>query len=423
MNKQRGSIALILVAIIALLAIGGGAYYEIQQKAASQQTQAPTQTQPTQQTSTATDVPLPTSDASVTILSVTPSFAAVGSTITIKGSHFDPLERYAGNEWISNTHTNVYIKNGKGQTQVLWSGNEPDKPATKVIDTIQVSIPSGMPCVGDSGSGGCWPGAYEIIPGNYQIYVTVDGRGADGRIGTSNSVPLTISAAQTSAISVSGMSKYTDPDFGFSFWYPSTWTITQSGATHDENNDASISGYTIQKTLHLEPPDDVPPEYANRDGITISEVSTAGSLAFASSTKVMGGITYSTVRYYFDSSKREWMEEFPFGNESNFIENVPIKPGFTVPADTSHATMSGLPIFDNGLTLKAYHVLISTPDIIPLNSHHVIFISSFVNDVGPTYNGALESTVVATDPSVASSVSTDNQIKTIQAERGSYEGK
>lgn len=45
-----------------------------------------------------------------------------------------------------------------------------------------------------------------------------------GAVSTSGSTSPT---PTTDAISVSGMSKYTDSDFGFSFWYPSDWLVSK----------------------------------------------------------------------------------------------------------------------------------------------------------------------------------------------------
>jgi len=48
---------------------------------------------------------------------------------------------------------------------------------------------------------------------------------------TNTEATMTVSSSAQSSISVPGMSKYTDPDLGFSFWYPSGWSIkgTNSG--------------------------------------------------------------------------------------------------------------------------------------------------------------------------------------------------
>lgn len=64
---------------------------------------------------------------------------------------------------------------------------------------------------------------------------------------------LDVSAASTisnnsQSVSVSSMKQYTDSNFGFSFWYPNTWTV--QNATIKNN----YTGGTIQKTLTIAPP-------------------------------------------------------------------------------------------------------------------------------------------------------------------------
>lgn len=58
-----------------------------------------------------------------------------------------------------------------------------------------------------------------------------------------------ITPAQNSTISVPGMSKYTDADFGFSFWHPSGWKITQGwGTPYGPNGDQNVKKRVLVKS-------------------------------------------------------------------------------------------------------------------------------------------------------------------------------
>ena len=63
-------------------------------------------------------------------------------------------------------------------------------------------------------------------------------------------------SSQTSAaISVPGMEKYTDPDFGFSFWYPSGWKVALSNTPSNQivglTNIGGGKDSTVDKTLEV----------------------------------------------------------------------------------------------------------------------------------------------------------------------------
>ena len=85
----------------------------------------------------------------------------------------------------------------------------------------------------------------------------------------------------TTNVSVPGMSKYTDPDFSFSFWYPSGWQVTKGKSGSGSFSDSSIRV--------------VAPPFNSLATVDINLTEHAGSANYAyqpiSSASSMGGIT------------------------------------------------------------------------------------------------------------------------------------
>lgn len=196
----------------------------------------------------------------------------------------------------------------------------------------------------------------------------------------------------TSSISVSGMSKYTDTDFGFSFWYPSGWTVTP--ASLDSNEVARLiklsgagAGAKTLKTLQIS---------NGKDTIYLQEIESASGI------QIFGQNNDSKI--YFDGATHQWMEY-------NVPESKAGNPGatYTNEADISIETMGGL--------------LVIWDAIIPLSKDRFII-------VGPNYSDSrywnkipFIQTIVATDPTIATPVSTAEQIKIIQAAKDAYAGQ
>ena len=180
-------------------------------------------------------------------------------------------------------------------------------------------------------------------------------------------------------VSVPGMEKYTDPDFGFSFWYPSNYNVRSVG----ENGEIIISG--------------------NDNEIVIRKI-TSSDLSYKIKVGACG--TCEPKTYYFDTTKHLWM--YSVSSSANY---APASGG--QPADISRNTMGGLHIFsgqDKQLTV-----------IIPLSARNFLSITDSAGWTGAPFSDSkllsLVNTIVATDPSVATLVSATEQIKTIQAEK------
>jgi len=202
--------------------------------------------------------------------------------------------------------------------------------------------------------------------------------------------------ATLKTIKVAGMQKYTDSDFGFSFWYPGSWDIIHGSVNNYTEN--TYTGGTIVRTITVVPGQ-------SSDGIAIEEfVSSDKSVTDNSNCGPAEGCP-SSVRYYFDSSTHTWMKD------SYFNYGQYISPTITVPADVSVNSMGGLHIlrgnarFDDNV-------------IIPLSAKNFLIVHNVT--AGTNKIQFLAKTIVATDLAVATPVSLEEQTKTIQAEESAY---
>jgi len=199
---------------------------------------------------------------------------------------------------------------------------------------------------------------------------------------TNTEATITVNSPAQAPISVPGMSKYTDSDFGFSFWYPSGWSLTQTAVS------ASQLAYYG---------DD--PKQGLKSFKLLSGTKSVSFIKITSDSGVNELCGSCSDSVYFDSAKHQWMENitsggFPGGNK-------------TIIVDVSANTMGGLHIINQF--------------IIPLSARNFVLVVNV--PVGPLDIQPLIKTIVATDPSVATPVSAAEQIKTIQAEKDAYAGQ
>jgi hypothetical protein len=205
---------------------------------------------------------------------------------------------------------------------------------------------------------------------------------------------VALKSAQSNPIVVPGMNQYTDSNFGFSFWYPSTWSVKQSSVT----DSATYTGDTIIKNLVVAPTQD------SNNGISVEE--------FVSSDKGINDNTGcgpadgcpTSIRYYFDSSTHTWMiAEYGIDNnpQSNNI----------IPAKVDMNSMGGLHVLQGNARF-------GDDVIVPLSANHFLVIRNV--SAGTNQVRFLANTVVASDPSVATPVNSIQQIQVIQAEGSEY---
>ncbi len=200
---------------------------------------------------------------------------------------------------------------------------------------------------------------------------------------TGTTTPVTTPTAPVSSrISVAGMKQYTDAKFGFSFWYPNTWTVT---TPVNPPFGAQIQGATVVATLGLQPIGQTYPS------IIIKEAHSANRTI----TDTGGAGPIGPITFFFDPTTHLWMTTSAIADGTNNV---------TKPADISVNTMGGLHMFGGTSRFDT--------SIIPLSADNFVVIS---DGDGATAR-ALEKTVTASDPSVATPVSAAEQTQTIQAE-------
>ncbi len=185
-------------------------------------------------------------------------------------------------------------------------------------------------------------------------------------------------------VAVSGMKNYTDSDFGFSFWYPSSWSVNTGNAQY---------GNTTVKRLGIYPLNQ--PDL----GVYLDEVIPSDrSIGVGNSAK-----SGMVEKYYFDASAHTWM--YSHTDESG-IQGDKV---FTGPANVSTNTMGGLHMFTGAGTFGENIA-------VPLSATRFV-VSEVTGENNPLQ---LVKTIVATDPSVATPVSASQQREIIQAEKDDY---
>jgi hypothetical protein len=193
----------------------------------------------------------------------------------------------------------------------------------------------------------------------------------------------TTTPPSSQSVSVAGMQEYTDSNFGFSFWYPDTWTVT---TPTNAPFGPKLQNVSVVAELGLQPAGQTYPD------ILIQEAhSTTRTITDTGGAGPIGPITY-----YFDTTSHLWMTT---NSEDNGQPTTPVA------ANISNNTMGGLHLFGGTSRFNT--------EIIPLSADNFVVIGNG----GDANSDALAKTVLATDPSVATPVSTAEQIQTIETEK------
>jgi hypothetical protein len=196
------------------------------------------------------------------------------------------------------------------------------------------------------------------------------------------------------------MSQYTDTNFGFSFWYPTAWKLTDGPVADptDPTGPGWFSDATIVKELHIRNPARL--ERDQPSGVVLRAL-----LAPAGLTELGQSMSASPVgldvRYFFDNGTHRWMyarlSEAPSG-----------APPATFPLEIKRRTMGGLPLF-GGAVRHGGEV------IVPLDESHFLAISTL--DVGgDDIHTYLAATLVATNLDSGKRVNSQLQAETIHRE-------
>lgn len=411
MNKKHSGFINITLAILAVLILGGAGYYFYQKSPPLPQNPAPTP----QPQAVQTPPPSPNPAANETAGWKTYTNTQYGFSLQYPSDKVRVIEAnnnsnneivYFGltshevyhNPWLNELTVSVNTAKDCSGYEKHDSGYEFIKHVqlgTEVFAQTDVSIDyHGM------NSRGSYVLAY-CLKKNGTMYEIRDRSG--GKDPTVQQVLQTFKLvpASNNSISVPGMTKYTDSDFGFSFWYPSMWQVNETKVP-----DANMYvGGTITKEFEVGPPNKSPFD----KGVVIREYNSADrTITDPPSCGAMGNCA-GALRYYFDVDAHTWMMQYPNGYSG---EGGSAAPGTTQTANVSTNSMGGL------------HMLSGNrhDTIVPLSAKNfVVLVNNTTESVGgPDMQDFLAKTIVATDPSVATPISIAEQIKIIQAEKDAY---
>ncbi|MDP3988863.1 MAG: hypothetical protein Q8P93_01360 [bacterium] len=185
------------------------------------------------------------------------------------------------------------------------------------------------------------------------------------------------------ALTVPGMSKFTDKSFGSSFWYPSTWEV-------QEETPKDISSYTggaIIKTVRVK---------SSGGDILVSEFISSGEGIIDNSNCGPVEGCPDAVRYYFDESTNTWMRE---NIRESSDSNDPSSEAYQVDLLYT-SSMGGLPI----LRGNARH---ANNSIVPITANNFLIVENV--QVGNYRIEYLAETILALDPTIATARSLKNQ--------------
>ncbi len=213
-SSQRGFIWFPILIVLGLIIVGAGTYFVIHQNATSQQTQnqQTTNTQPAQQTQ-ATNAASNSQNNEAPTITIT---NISGRTITVQ---YSGLSTTAEGPTLPSS---LWIQN-EGWSKPTLELSMDGATSGKITFTLPASAPDGN---------------YGITPVGIPTKPHVGGVGpgymAYGKTNAIASASFFLSpngsvSSGSESASVPGMSKYTDADFGFSFWYPSGWSIKNGG--------------------------------------------------------------------------------------------------------------------------------------------------------------------------------------------------
>lgn len=179
-----------------------------------------------------------------------------------------------------------------------------------------------------------------------------------------------------------GLSEYTGPTYGFTFWYPSALQVTARSIKDDTDFPGGIAVESLQ-------------------------VGPAGGTSVVVVNSPTGSITdqrpdhaspiYQT-EYFYDNTSRHWMIAFPQGTDDG-------SPSETRPADVSKTTISGLVMLP---TKRRFNTT-----IIPLSTTRFLVVS---DGGGSSFTQQLAQTLTPT----GTSINPARQATALQAEAAAY---
>ena len=377
MGSHKGFVWLpLLLVILGVLVLGGGAYYVIRQNATpvipiyQEATTEPTQTatQPTTQVAT-TVGPGTKIIATIDSSSLTSNSGSPVITGMFSGASLTDMSVFV----VDGTQTLPKQYQGPGSINALADG-----PQQAYVNG-QTTFPGSTLASGHYAVRLIKPEGGVLEPGTYTVGIYTE-----SYLLISGTLTITSPGSQTSSVSISGMSRYTDSDFGFSFWYKtdSQHDISPTAQDYQATKYATLMYGTGTKVL----------KSINTSELNIDEVYSPGASILSD---VDAGCCGSNEnKYFFDASGHAWMRYTDGGSKGDLAG--------TTTADTTYNTMGGLHIFSG-------YTRFGIKEIIPLSAHNFLAIYSKCNDA-TSYTCSDEAkqrffqsieTIMATDPKVA----------------------
>jgi DKNYY family len=219
--------------------------------------------------------------------------------------------------------------------------------------------------------------------------------------------PFLCVSAQAPSPATIGMSKYTDSKFGFSFWYPSSWTL----AAQTPNQIDSFRHGRFVEQLSVNNPH--PPSDSSYGAIGVqiavfhSSDKSITELGATNSASPVG----TDMKYFLDPKTHAWMLTLLKDDTGSFQARATMRADaadkFFSPG-TPTKTMGGLPVFPGA----ARH---SADSIVPLGEGNFVIVSTD-DPGGRTNQNYLADTIAAADPRAGIPVSDEAQRETIQRE-------
>jgi hypothetical protein len=162
-----------------------------------------------------------------------------------------------------------------------------------------------------------------------------------------------------------GLSQYTDPTYGFSFWYPSALKVSLTTT----NDSKSFPGGVAVETLLVGEMGSTSVVVVNSSASTITD-EPDGHASPISQTK-----------YSYDTTSNQWMISYPEGTPTGQGSATP------TPADISKTTISGLYMLPSGKRFDTTIVPLSTTQFLVISDGGG---SSFTSELAKTIsqNGA-----------------------------------
>lgn len=201
-------------------------------------------------------------------------------------------------------------------------------------------------------------------------------------VARNSSPPAAPSAQATSTPQTYGMSEYTDPTYGFTFWYPASLQIVASST----NSTTTFPGGTDVERLDV----------GEQGGVYLSLVQSASSTITDEPNGHAAPIAQT--KYFYNVASTTWMVAYPEGSQTG-------TGGATTTADVSKTTIAGLPMLPSGARFDTTIIPLSTTEFLVVQDGGG---SSFTDELAQTVAPAGASV----DPSTLSSA--------LQAEAAAY---